>query len=99
MDLLEIKNVIEADFDRGDILDKMETDTVADKCTGPEAEEDMKNERFDQVSDGEIQRLIHSQTNSNTRKNTKWMIGTFSKWRAARDNVLCLTEMTRKSLN
>lgn len=31
----------------------------------------MKNEQFGQVSDDEIQRLIHSQANSNTRKNTK----------------------------
>jgi hypothetical protein len=54
----------------------------------------MKNERFGHVSDDEIQHLIDSQTNWNTRKNTEWAIETFNKWRAARDNVPLLTEMT-----
>lgn len=47
------------DFDIGDILDMMETDLSAPNFSSPEVE--MKNERFEPVSDDEIQRLIDSQ--------------------------------------
>jgi hypothetical protein len=59
----------------------LETDlnAVTDTYTRPEAEEKMKTEQFGHVSDYEIQCLIDSQTNSNIRKNTKWVIETFNK--------------------
>ena len=43
------------------------------------------NERFlVPVSDEEIETLISAQTNANTMKNTKWAVGAFDEWRAAR---------------
>lgn len=102
-ELPEMKNELDMDvnFDIGDVLQMLETAENAQNSTTSESEGDdkMKNERFGQVSDDEIQRLIDSQTNSNTRKNTKWAIETFNKWRIARVNVPLLTEMTSETLN
>jgi hypothetical protein len=71
----------------------METDLNAatDTCTGPEAEEEVQNERCGHVSDDEIQRFI--------RKDIKWAIETFNKCHATRENAPLLTEMTSESLN
>ena len=55
------------DFDLGDIFSMMETDLSAPIFLRPEIEMETKNERFKQVSDDEIQRLIDSQKNPNTR--------------------------------
>ncbi|XP_048775614.2 uncharacterized protein LOC125680217 [Ostrea edulis] len=99
LDLPELKNEPVMDFNIGDILDIMETDSSAPNLSSPEVEIEMKNERFEPVSDDEIQRLIDSQKNPNTRKNTTWAIETFNKWRAERDNVPLLTEMNSESLN
>ena len=55
------------DFDFGDIFSMMETDLSAPYFSRPEIEMETKNERFEPVSDYEIQRLIDSQKNPNTR--------------------------------
>ena len=60
------------------------------------------NERFtEMVSDQEIQDLINSQTNANTKKNTKWAIGAFNDWRLARasDNIPELHAMNAENMN
>lgn len=54
----------------------------------------MKNVRFGEVSNDEIQRFHDLQTNVNTRNNTKWAMETF-----ALDNVPPLTQMTSRTLN
>lgn len=54
----------------------------------PGAEEnsvDYSDDRFSPpISEEDIKNLINSQTNDNTRKNTKWAIGVFNEWRSAR---------------
>ena len=99
LDLPELKKDPFMDFDLGDIFSMMETDLSAPNFSWLEVEIKTKNERFEPVADDEIQRLIDSQRNPNTRKNTKWAIETFNKWRAARDNVPLLTEMYSESIN
>ena len=99
LDVPELKIDPFMDFDIGYIFNMMETDLSAPNFSRPEVEMETKNERFEPVSDDEIQRLIDSQKNPNSRKNTKWAIETFNKWRDARDNVQLLTEMNSESLN
>ena len=60
LDLPELKIYPFMDFDLGDIFSMMETDLSAPYFSRPEIEMEMKNERFEPVSDYEIQRLIDS---------------------------------------
>lgn len=80
-ELPEMKNELDTDvnFDIGDVLQMMEAAVNAQNFTASESAADnkMKNERID------------SQTNSNTRKNTKWAIETFNKWRIAGSMYHC----------
>ena len=64
LDLPELKIDPFMDFDLGDIFSMMETDLSAPNFLRPEIEMETKNERFKQVSDDEIQRLIDSQKKS-----------------------------------
>lgn len=61
-ELPEMNNELDMDFnfDVGDVLQMLETAKNAQNATTSESEIDdkMKNERFGQVSDDEIQRLI-----------------------------------------
>ncbi|ESO98023.1 hypothetical protein LOTGIDRAFT_174460 [Lottia gigantea] len=61
-------------------------------------------ERFQtQVSQFEIDTLIHSQTNANTRKNTKWSLNIFNEWRKCRskgdNDIPELQDMTAEELD
>ena len=61
LDVPELKIDPFMDFDFGDIFSMMETDLSAPYFSRPEIEMETKNERFEPVSDDEIQRLIDSQ--------------------------------------
>lgn len=41
----------------------------------------------DLVSDEDVRKLIEGQENQNTKKNTKWAVGVFEKWRTYRINM------------
>ncbi|XP_055956187.1 zinc finger MYM-type protein 2-like [Patella vulgata] len=61
-------------------------------------------ERFQTpVSQVEIDTLIHSQTNANTRKNTKWSLNIFNEWRKCRskgdNDIPELQDMTAEELD
>lgn len=59
---------------------------------------EFQNRRFaEAVSDNDLQQLIESQSNPNT----KWSVKMFntSKWRESRENVPCMKEMNAEMLN
>lgn len=61
---------------------------------------EFQNRRFaEAVSDNDLQQLIESQSNPNTRRNTKWSVEMFNKWRESRENVPCMKEMNAEMLN
>ncbi|KAK3107796.1 hypothetical protein FSP39_022395 [Pinctada imbricata] len=65
-----------------------------------DCKEETEHRRFAvSVSESDIQQLINSQANPNTRKNTKWSTDTFNKWRESRKNVPYLKEMNADSLS
>ena len=57
----------------------------------------------DPVSDEDVRKLIEGQENQNTKKNTKWAVGVWEKWRASRIKmgtaVQELRNMTTKDMN
>lgn len=61
---------------------------------------EFQNRRFaEAVSDNDLQQLIESQSNRNTRRNTKWSVEMFNKWRESRENVPYMKEMNAEMLN
>lgn len=67
-------------------------------------DENVEPERFiAPVSDEDIEKLISSQTNANTKKNTKWSIGVFNEWRIARskhgDNIADIHMLEAAEMN
>lgn len=59
----------------------------------------LQNQRLAKaLSDNDQQQLIDSQTNRNTRINTKWSVEMLNKWRLSRENVPCMKEMNVEML-
>ena len=81
----------------GNSLEKMDGDIKEETL---ECVKDSQDRRFAAaVSDDDLQKLINSQANPNTRRNTKWSVELFNKWRASRENVPCMKEMNAEMLN
>ncbi|XP_062598901.1 uncharacterized protein LOC134260347, partial [Saccostrea cucullata] len=86
-------------FSRENSIDQNDGDMKMEtfECVGPN---ESQNRRFaEAVSDDDLRQLIDSQTNPNTRRNTKWCVEMFNKWRASRDNVPYMKEMNAEMLN
>ncbi|XP_062618379.1 uncharacterized protein LOC134279995 [Saccostrea cucullata] len=86
-------------FSRENSIDQNDGDMKMEtfECIGPN---ESQNRRFaEAVSDDDLRQLIDSQKNPNTRRNTKWCVEMFNKWRASRDNVPYMKEMNAKMLN
>ncbi|CAC5385968.1 unnamed protein product [Mytilus coruscus] len=93
-------------FDLGDFLltDFKDEDVEPVRFTAPVLDEDVEPVRFTApVSDEDIEKLISSQTNANTKKNTKWSIGVFNEWRIARskhgDNIADIHMLEAAEMN
>ncbi|XP_061170834.1 uncharacterized protein LOC133180304 [Saccostrea echinata] len=84
-------------FSRENSLEEIDGDM---KMETLECVNESQNGRFaDAVSYDDLRQLIDSQTNPNTRKNTKWCVEMFNKWRASRENVPWMKEMNAEMLN
>ncbi|CAC5392334.1 unnamed protein product [Mytilus coruscus] len=93
-------------FDIGDFMltDFKDEDVEPVHFTAPVLDEDVEPVRFTApVSDEYIEKLISSQTNANTKKNTKWSIGVFNEWRNARskhgDNIADIHMLEAAEMN